>query len=391
MSKSINMQLIKYTGYYNQFGDILYCDQSSSYAAKINIAIGGYSGSGKSTLINTIFGEKRCLEGQGCSITNYISEYTLKNYALNFIDFPGFCAKQEGIDNISLFVNDIQKKNEEKKQINEIIHCFLFCIKYGVRIFDEKDKEIKNLFDTLLNLQIKTFFVVTCSEKSETFEFQRYKENIIKALKNIKKLYEKSINSFNNVFGENLETQIIPIFAMKKKEHGRIIEPFGLDELFNTLYIYFDKKKINLDGYDISNNNAMTDQIINQIIDKNDLLKFFISKENFIEGLKQKMETEAVQKILKYFLIAPKFFYQSPGQIMKNVISDIMESLINIYKFSIDNHSTFTNIVKKAFDGMNNEGKKLQNDEEFLKISNAKWPFILRFIAPIISPIYFLI
>ena len=73
MSKSINMQLIKYTGYYNQFGDILYCDQSSSYAAKINIAIGGYSGSGKSTLINTIFGEKRCLEGQGCSITNYIS------------------------------------------------------------------------------------------------------------------------------------------------------------------------------------------------------------------------------------------------------------------------------------------------------------------------------
>ena len=52
---------------------------------------------------------------------------------------------------------------------------------------------------------------------------------------------------------------------MKKKEHGRIIEPFGIDELFNTLYIYFDKKKINLDGYDISNNNAMTDQIINQI------------------------------------------------------------------------------------------------------------------------------
>ena len=96
--KSPKFQLIKYTGYFNQFGDILFCEQASYYPAKLNIAVGGFVGSGKSTLINTIFGEKRCLESQGSSVTNYISEYTLKDYPLNFIDFPvNFMTKCQGI------------------------------------------------------------------------------------------------------------------------------------------------------------------------------------------------------------------------------------------------------------------------------------------------------
>lgn len=108
--RSIHFELIKYTGYYNQFGDILFSEQTSSYPAKINIAIGGFIGSGKSTLINTIFGEKRCLEGQGSSITNYISEYTLKDYPLNFIDFPGFRAKQNNVENTNIFVIVLKRK-----------------------------------------------------------------------------------------------------------------------------------------------------------------------------------------------------------------------------------------------------------------------------------------
>ena len=81
--------LLRYTGYFHQLGDILFCDQINFYPAKINIAIGGYMGSGKSTLINTIFGEKRCLEGLGSSITNYVSQFSLKDYPINFYDFPG--------------------------------------------------------------------------------------------------------------------------------------------------------------------------------------------------------------------------------------------------------------------------------------------------------------
>lgn len=54
--KSPKFQLIKYTDYYNQFGDILFVEQTSCYPVKINIAVGGFIGSGKSSLINTILG-----------------------------------------------------------------------------------------------------------------------------------------------------------------------------------------------------------------------------------------------------------------------------------------------------------------------------------------------
>lgn len=177
--KSIKNQLIKYASFFNQFGDILFCDQTYFYPVKINIAVGGYIGCGKSTLINTILQEKRCLEGQGCSLTNYVSQYTLKDYALNFIDFPGFRASQNGVLNTTLFVKNVENKISDMKRTNEAIHCFLFCIKYEERLFDEKDKEMKNIFDAIFKLKIKTFFIVTQSEEEDSQHYIRYRDNII--------------------------------------------------------------------------------------------------------------------------------------------------------------------------------------------------------------------
>ena len=74
----------------------------SYYPAKINIAICGPAGSGKSTLINTILREKRCLEGQGGSITNFVSQYTSLDYPITFIDFPGFGDKDYANQLISI-------------------------------------------------------------------------------------------------------------------------------------------------------------------------------------------------------------------------------------------------------------------------------------------------
>ncbi len=142
--------LLKYTGYFNQLGDFIFYEQIQILRAKINIAIGGYIGSGKSTLINTIFGEKRCLEGQGGSQTIYISKMALRDYPINFIDFPGFRGKKDGKSNISLFVEEIKKKISDFKKLNEEIHCFLFCIKFEERIFDENDEDMKEVFDTII-------------------------------------------------------------------------------------------------------------------------------------------------------------------------------------------------------------------------------------------------
>ena len=87
------------------------------FPGKINIAICGPAGSGKSTLINTLLNEKRCLEGQGISITNYISQYTSLEYSITLFDFPGF-----GDSDI---IKKIREKNLQLKNEKESIHIVL--------------------------------------------------------------------------------------------------------------------------------------------------------------------------------------------------------------------------------------------------------------------------
>ena len=101
------------------------------------------------------------------------------------------------------------------EQINEIIHCILFCIKYGERLFDNKDNSIKTVFDTIFEYEIKTFLIITQSEESNTIEFQNFKELLLTNINQITKNKDKK--KISKVFGENFENQIIPIFAMKKK------------------------------------------------------------------------------------------------------------------------------------------------------------------------------
>lgn len=50
----------------------------------------GRAGAGKSTLLNVILGEKRCLEGQGQSVSTYITSYSHPKYPIKLIDFPWF-------------------------------------------------------------------------------------------------------------------------------------------------------------------------------------------------------------------------------------------------------------------------------------------------------------
>jgi hypothetical protein len=66
--------------------------------------------------------------------------------------------------------------------MNEAIHCFLFCIKFEQRIFDENEDEIKEVFKIIMKLEIRTFFIITSSEREDTREFQDFKEIIINNL-----------------------------------------------------------------------------------------------------------------------------------------------------------------------------------------------------------------
>lgn len=392
---SIKAELIKYTGYFNQFGNLLFNEQNSYYPGKINIAVGGSIGSGKSALINTILGEKRCLEGGGHSKTNHISEYTLKDYPLNFIDFPGFGAKQGDIDNTSLFVNAIKKKMEQMEQINEIIHCILLCIKYGERLLDNKDNSIKTVFDTIFEYEIKTFLIITQSEESNTKEFQNFKELLLTNINQITKNKDKK--KISKVFGENFENQIIPIFAMKKKVFNNWVGPFGIDKLFNTLYIYFQSKRIYLPD---SNNQFSLNsgdyensgRDIQIFIDKYELLKIFVSKEKFIKGLREKMKDEINKIIIIYFLKIPKLVYKTVSDVMYECCNDILDSLLNIYKVSIEGENNIIIMIRKILEEItgNEETKIIEEGRMFDKeFDETKFPLPLRFTSPFLTPLYY--
>lgn len=390
--KSPTNNLLKYTGYFNQLGDLVLFSQIPLYLAKINIAVGGYIGSGKSTLINTILREKRCLEGRGSSMTNYISQFALKDYPINFIDFPGFGAKKNGKENSTLFEEEISNKISELKQINEEIHCFLFCIKFEQRIFDETDEELIKVFNSILELKIRTFIVITESEKEDTREFKDYKDIIIKNLENIKK--NKNKTKFNKVFGSDLDKNIIPIFSKDKIIHGNKIKAFGLDNLFKILHEYFKDKEIKL-----KKEIYFDDEKLKYFIEKNELLKIFESKKKLSDAFRKKIEIEVEKFMMKIFLRAPKYIYsfseENIYEIM-NILMEVMFSLGNCYlnhqndveKYQMLNILPFQEIKENLFSksglkGLEEEIKKMAED------INNSIPWYVKTFFPILSPLYY--
>ena len=388
-NQSPKIILLKYTGYFNQLGDILFCDQFSFYPAKINIAIGGYIGSGKSTLINTIFGEKRCLEGQGSSITNYISQFSLKNYPVNFYDFPGFRAKKDGKDNTRLFVEEIKSKISDLKKVNEIIHCFLFCIKYEERIFDEKDKDMMEVFDAITELKLRTFFIITGSEKEETRGFKNFKKIIINNLTKIKEKYKKE--ETDKIFGEDLNKNIIPILSRDKKFHEFTAKAFGLDNLFKKLYEYFLPKRITYEKKIFFDKEKL-----DGFIQDNELLKIFESKNKLSKDFKEKIQDQFNKFLMKTFLKAPKYIYTFSDETVYELLNEMMDRAFYLFDYylkqqnnmerlnTLNNYHNIKNIFSNKLTG-ELEGIKEKGDE----IKNLI-PTAVKILFPILSPLYYL-
>ena len=384
--------LLRYTGYFNQLGDILFCDQISFYPAKINIAIGGYIGSGKSTLINTIFGEKRCLEGQGSSITNYISQFSLKDYPINFYDFPGFRASKDGKANTSLFVEEIKSKIANLKKVNEIIHCFLFCIKFQERIFDEKDSEMKEVFDAIAKLKIRTFFIITGSEREDSRQFKNFKKIIINNLTKVKKEYEEA----DKIFGEDLEQDIIPILSRDKKFHGFTAKAFGLDNLFKVLYDYFLPKKI-----DFQKEIFFDEKQLKIFIENNELLKVFESKNKLSQDLRDKIKSQFDKFFMKLFLKAPKYAYSFSEDSAYGLINEFMDHLLYLFDYYLNQKNNVeklhvVNRLHEIKNKINNELFKegFKDDNEIKQMTEdvkTSIPLAVKIIFPILSPLYYLI
>jgi len=329
--KNQKYQLYKYASFYNNFDDILYCDQLSFYPYKINIGVGGFSGSGKSALINAILGEKRCLESQvSSSIKNTTLEYTLKDYAINFIEFTGFDVKKDILENKVHFDESIVVKMLKSLRQKERIHCFLFCIKYD-DILPEKDEVIKEIFDKLVKFRIKIFFVITQSEKPDSEGFKLFKGKIMNFVEKAKKVLPKNLIDYT--FGENIDKDIIPIFAFKKKFQGQLLKPFGLDELFLAIFDYFMPKVIK---YDDLLENEDKDAEIKKLIDNKELLYIFRSKEDLKKAFRNKMESDASKFILKFFMINQNYLNSITIEKLYEIYDYVFDHFLIIYKLHID-------------------------------------------------------
>ena len=385
--------LLKYTGYYNQLGDILFCNQLSFSTTKINIAIGGFIGSGKSTLINTILGEKRCLEGLGGSMTNFISQYSFHEYPINLVDFPGFRAKQKGENNTELFIKEIESKISDFKKMNEVFHCFLFCIKFKERIFDDNDEDSLDVFKAITKLKIRTYFLVTNSDKEDSKNFKKFKKVIIN---NLKKIVFESPETKKEILGDDLDKNIIPIMAKDTEFHGVKAKAFGLDNLFKILYEYFEKKKINYDK-----KLYLDESKLNEMIKNNELLKVFGSKNKLCQDFKDKIQREISSFLMTLFLKAPKYIYTFSEESLYEIINEIMKHFSFLLDYYLKQHSNkeilgklYSLPQKELFKSFINEEIMKEMTEKTKEASNeikTKIPWYAKVLFPILSPFYYLI
>ena len=378
------IQLQRICGYYHEYGDLLIKDKFAKYPSKINIGVCGRAGAGKSTLLNVILGEKRCLEGQGTSVSTFITSYSHPKYPINFIDFPGFGDKSYSSD----LINHIRTKNSELREVKEEIHVMIYCIKLNDRTFLDKEEDV--IYE-LYKLNIKIIFVYTRGERENSSQFKRFKNSFLIDLEEILKK-KNLLKTDENPKGLDLneDIKIVSIYSMKEEKNGYTIEPFGMDSLFEKIYDSIKDKKIQKDILE-KVKDASEDKI-NELIKSTNLMKICESRSKLIEAIREKVSMKISLFLGKVILCCPKYYFMRTDDIVLSLMSDInnlIYELSCVYCRTLDKDESIKLIkeieilIKNFFD----EGAKITTeDEEYKEIKGyAKW--YLRILGIILSPI----
>ena len=370
--KSLKDQLFKYASFYNNFDELLYCEQKAYYPFKINIGICGFSGSGKSALINTILREKRCPEKEkrieGDKINN-ISEYMLKDYALNFVEFPGYKKNEKDVK-VSMITTKIKLEMLGLSNRKDNIHCLLFCIKYDAEL-NENDEVIIKIFDSIFELCTRTFIVVTQSVNPSSEEYKNFEKKIMNIIEKLKTKHQKIL--FENIFdNKKLELQIIPIYSHAKL-NGETLG-LGFDELFLSMFDYFKLKKIYYDNIGFLDDEE-DEKEIQKLMNLYSLLNIFKSKDDLINIMKEKMESDANKLFMKYLILNPKSFTNITNEMVCSIYDYIFDNFIIFYKQFIDKLKEEDKLkfykISKISRVNNNEIKNILEKPQFDKMKKG--------------------
>jgi len=182
----------------------------------LNIMIVGRTGAGKTTLYKALFGIIDNEDRIGAPSETEIIPRIKPGFPYTIYDTPGLELENTQREKLLKNIRQIIKKGNKSKNINERIHCILYCINNGShRLHEDEDILIKELTSITSSMQVPVIIVITQSINDDEVEEQK---NFLES------------QNYNIV-------NIIPVLVREMKiDDDYIIEPYGIDELLTCIF-----------------------------------------------------------------------------------------------------------------------------------------------------------
>jgi len=256
--KNIEPLLLRFCSIHNELGDRFTVGEGKNaedydlieyyYPFNINIACIGRFGQGKSTGVNVLLNEYKAKESaKGCSQTKVLTFYQVKNQPIRLLDIPGF----EDSETVKRAVEKFHQCGEKINKIKDNLHIILYFLNYHEnRSF--ANLELPILEEVCNHKNSKVIYVVTHSKPDmDEIDKEEKIDNINEGLQNI------TINS--KIHNETLENGLLfasfdnVVFVNFHKDNKNGFEPFGINDLFKMIYIYFIKSEDYIDSIEKNN------------------------------------------------------------------------------------------------------------------------------------------
>ena len=242
-----------------------------------------------------------------------------------------------------------------------------------------------------MKLNVKIIFVFTKGDKEESNAFKRFKNTFLKDLSNLLRKIEtdkiKKTDKKKEINIEEYGIDIVSIYSMKEESHGNIIEPFGLDTLFEKIYNYLKEKKIQdwvFDTIDSATNEKELDELINTT----ELMKINKSRKEIISSIRNRVTVIVSFFLSKFILSFPKYYFKNLDDLeltLKSEGSELIYEVSCAYCQSLDKDEAvrLSNKVISSIKELFNGGS--------MKEELGDIPFFMRIVGLVVFPISFVI
>ena len=245
---NIEPLLLRFCSIHNELGDRFTVGEGNDaedydlidnyFPFNINISCIGRFGQGKSTGVNVILNEYKAKESaKGSSQTKQLTFYQVLNQPIRLLDIPGF----EDTETVKKAIEKFQQCGEKINKIKDNLHIILYFLNYGEqRAF--ANLELPILEEVCNHKTSKIIYVITHSNPNMDDQDKEDKiDNINEGLQNI------TINS--KIHNETIDKGMLVasadnvVFVNFHRDNKNGFEPFGIQELFQKIYIYFIKSE----------------------------------------------------------------------------------------------------------------------------------------------------